>query len=196
MSRSLGGKAAIAGIGQTEFSKASGRSELQLACESVKAALDDAGLAPRVQAWRAELAYFQGRYAEATALVERLAPALERAGDLRYAAFALRVRIAILLARGDYAAVDALAGRAVALARASGDAYVEVQVHNVLGAVHFDRATSKLREPHARAQHHAANESLHCRRPLPAPEGHRTRCCARWATGGVHRALGGPRAGR
>ena len=30
---SLGGKAAIAGIGQTEFSKESGRSELQLACE-------------------------------------------------------------------------------------------------------------------------------------------------------------------
>src|SRR4029077_5542968 len=44
---SLGGKAAIAGIGQTEFSKESGRSELQLACEAIKAALDDAGLAPR-----------------------------------------------------------------------------------------------------------------------------------------------------
>ncbi|MBK5289225.1 MAG: lipid-transfer protein, partial [Acidimicrobiia bacterium] len=39
-------RAAIAGIGQTEFSKESGRTELQLACESVKAALDDAGLAP------------------------------------------------------------------------------------------------------------------------------------------------------
>jgi acetyl-CoA acetyltransferase len=46
MSRSLGGKAAIVGFGQTEFSKYSGRSELQLACEAVKAALDDAGLAP------------------------------------------------------------------------------------------------------------------------------------------------------
>jgi acetyl-CoA acetyltransferase len=45
-SRSLGGKAAIAGIGQTEFSKDSGRSELRLACEAVKAALDDAGLQP------------------------------------------------------------------------------------------------------------------------------------------------------
>ena len=42
----LGGKAAIAGIGQTEFSKESGRTELQLACEAVKAALDDAGLRP------------------------------------------------------------------------------------------------------------------------------------------------------
>ena len=31
-----------AGIGQTEFSKESGRSELQLACEAIKAALDDA----------------------------------------------------------------------------------------------------------------------------------------------------------
>src|SRR5690606_28874527 len=35
-----------AGIGQTEFSKNSGRSELQLACEAIKLALDDAGLAP------------------------------------------------------------------------------------------------------------------------------------------------------
>jgi acetyl-CoA acetyltransferase len=40
------GKAAIVGIGQTEFSKNSGRSELQLAAEAVKAALDDAGLSP------------------------------------------------------------------------------------------------------------------------------------------------------
>ena len=37
---------AIAGIGQTEFSKESGRSELQLACEAVAAAIGDAGLAP------------------------------------------------------------------------------------------------------------------------------------------------------
>ena len=47
MTRSLGDRAAIAGIGQTEFSKESGRTELQLACEAVQAALDDAGLAPR-----------------------------------------------------------------------------------------------------------------------------------------------------
>ncbi len=39
-------EAAIVGIGQTEFSKNSGRSELQLACEAVRAALDDAGLSP------------------------------------------------------------------------------------------------------------------------------------------------------
>jgi acetyl-CoA acetyltransferase len=37
---------AIAGIGQTEFSKDSGRSELQLAVEAVHAAVLDAGLAP------------------------------------------------------------------------------------------------------------------------------------------------------
>ena len=36
----------IVGIGQTEFSKNSGRSELQLACEAIRAALDDCGLAP------------------------------------------------------------------------------------------------------------------------------------------------------
>jgi acetyl-CoA acetyltransferase len=38
--------AVIVGIGQTEFSKQSGRSELQLACEAIRAALDDAGLSP------------------------------------------------------------------------------------------------------------------------------------------------------
>ena len=46
MSGALANRAAIAGIGQTEFSKDSGRTELQLACEAVKAALDDAGLTP------------------------------------------------------------------------------------------------------------------------------------------------------
>jgi len=43
----LAGRAAIAGIGQTEFSKRSGRSELQLAAECTLAALRDAGLGPR-----------------------------------------------------------------------------------------------------------------------------------------------------
>ncbi len=40
----LSRKAAIVGIGATEFSKDSGRTEMQLAVEAVKAALDDAGL--------------------------------------------------------------------------------------------------------------------------------------------------------
>ena len=42
----IGDRAAIAGIGQTEFSKDSGRSELRLALEAISAALDDAGLRP------------------------------------------------------------------------------------------------------------------------------------------------------
>ena len=42
---SLSGRAAIAGIGATEFSKDSGRSELQLSSEATLAALADAGLA-------------------------------------------------------------------------------------------------------------------------------------------------------
>ncbi|MEU6717552.1 lipid-transfer protein [Nonomuraea sp. NPDC046802] len=42
----LSGRTAIAGIGATEFSKESGRSELRLAAEAVLAALDDAGLSP------------------------------------------------------------------------------------------------------------------------------------------------------
>lgn len=44
MSNGLAGKAAIAGIGATEFSKNSGRSELRLAVEAITAALEDAGI--------------------------------------------------------------------------------------------------------------------------------------------------------
>jgi len=43
---SFAGEVAICGIGATEFSKKSGRSELRLAVEAVKAAIDDAGIAP------------------------------------------------------------------------------------------------------------------------------------------------------
>ena len=44
MGNDVGGAAAIIGIGQTEFSKAAGRSETQLASEAILAALADAGL--------------------------------------------------------------------------------------------------------------------------------------------------------
>ena len=44
---SYAGKAAIVGIGATEFSKDSGRSELQLALEACVAACEDAGVDPR-----------------------------------------------------------------------------------------------------------------------------------------------------
>ena len=43
----LSRKAAIVGIGATDFSKNSGRSELRLAAEAVLDALDDAGLDTR-----------------------------------------------------------------------------------------------------------------------------------------------------
>ena len=43
---SFAGRVAVAGIGATEFSKASGRSELRLAVEAVDAALADAGIEP------------------------------------------------------------------------------------------------------------------------------------------------------
>ncbi len=46
MSPPFSGTAAIAGIGATEFSKESGRSELQLSAEATLAALADAGLTP------------------------------------------------------------------------------------------------------------------------------------------------------
>jgi acetyl-CoA acetyltransferase len=42
----IAGAAAVVGIGATEFSKNSGRTELRLAVEAVRAALTDAGLAP------------------------------------------------------------------------------------------------------------------------------------------------------
>ena len=42
----LSNRTAIAGIGATEFSKDSGRSEMQLAVEAIHSALGDAGLAP------------------------------------------------------------------------------------------------------------------------------------------------------
>lgn len=42
----LGGRAAVVGIGATAFTKDSGRSELALAAEAVRAALADAGLGP------------------------------------------------------------------------------------------------------------------------------------------------------
>jgi len=45
-SHRFAGATAIAGIGATEFSKASGRSELRLAVEAVAGALADAGIAP------------------------------------------------------------------------------------------------------------------------------------------------------
>jgi acetyl-CoA acetyltransferase len=44
--RTLKNQAAVVGIGQTEFSKDSGRSELRLASEAVRAAISEAGLEP------------------------------------------------------------------------------------------------------------------------------------------------------
>jgi AraC-like DNA-binding protein/tetratricopeptide (TPR) repeat protein len=109
------------------------------------------GLTLRVETWRAELAYFQGRYSLATEIVGRLLKPLEQRNDWTYAAFALRIRIAIHLARAEYDSIARLADRAIRAAEASGDDYVMVQILNVLGAFHFDRATSKLPEPHARS---------------------------------------------
>lgn len=44
--QALRGVAAITGIGSTEFSRRAGRTELQLACEAIAAAITDAGLEP------------------------------------------------------------------------------------------------------------------------------------------------------
>ncbi len=124
--------------------------ELDAAGHSASSPRMDGSLALRVETWRAELAYFQGRYSAATEIIDRVLEALEHRGDWAYAAFALRIRIAIFLARADYERIAAQADRAVEDAEKSGDDYVMVQVLNILGAFHFDCATSKLPEPHAR----------------------------------------------
>src|SRR5664279_2310010 len=114
--------------------------ELEAAAQAAALARDKAAALLRVDVWRAELAYFQGRYSDANATVARVLPQLETRRELAYAAFAMRIRIATLLARTDYDSIAALAGHAISLAEASGDDYVLVQVLNVLGAVAFDRA--------------------------------------------------------
>jgi AraC-like DNA-binding protein/tetratricopeptide (TPR) repeat protein len=124
---------------------------LDVAAIAAAAAAADPRLVLRVKAWRAELAYFQGRYSAAKTLVDEVLDRLEAVGDWAYAAFAMRIRIAILLARADYEGIAHESARALRDARASGDDYAHVQVLNILGAAHFDCATSKLAEPHARA---------------------------------------------
>lgn len=125
--------------------------ELDAARNAATTAPADAGLVLRVDTWRAELAYFQGRYSAASEIIDRVIEPLERLGDHAQVAFALRVRIAVQLARGDYGSIDDTARAALEAAKAGADDYVLVQVLNILGAVAFDRATSKLAQPHARA---------------------------------------------
>ena len=125
--------------------------ELEAADRATALLSPQSGTPLRVATWRAELAYFQGRYSDANAIIDPLLSRLEQRGDWAYVAFAMRIRIAILLARADYDDAVALADRAIAVAERSGDDYVIVQILNVLGAVHFDRATAKLEQPHARA---------------------------------------------
>lgn len=123
-------------------------------------------LTARIDAWSAELACFQGRYSDASNTIDRAAEAFAAAGDLAYLAFALRIRMAIHLARADYEAIDRMAADAVAVARRSCDAYALVQMLNLLGAACFDRATSKLAVPHARA--HLASLEPHETAPIEA----------------------------
>jgi acetyl-CoA acetyltransferase len=46
MARSLKDKACIVGVGHTEYSRDSGRSEMSLACEAIRRAMNDAGMRP------------------------------------------------------------------------------------------------------------------------------------------------------
>jgi AraC-like DNA-binding protein len=130
---------------------ADARRELDAAADAAATLGAAQGLALRVETWKAELAYFEGRYSAANEAIDHLVDRLEAGGDPGYAAFALRIRMAILLARTDYEGVAAIADRSLRLAAASRDNYVMVQVLNILGAVCFDRATSKLQGAHVRA---------------------------------------------
>ena len=47
MAETLKDKACIVGIGEREYSKNSGRSEMRLALEVITAACDDAGISPK-----------------------------------------------------------------------------------------------------------------------------------------------------
>lgn len=133
--------------------------DLDAAADVARSLQGSGWLVLRVEVWRAELAYFQGRYSDANGIIDRVLPELERSGDLPYAALALRVCIAVLLARADYDGIVAIAERALAVARSSGDDYALVQMLNVLGATYFDRATSKLGQPHARSHLTSFNPS-------------------------------------
>ena len=46
MRNELRGRTAIVGVGETDYSRASGRTELMLSLQAIQAALDDAGLKP------------------------------------------------------------------------------------------------------------------------------------------------------
>ena len=46
MTNELRGRAAVVGVGETDYSRNSGRSELMLSLQAIQAALDDAGLKP------------------------------------------------------------------------------------------------------------------------------------------------------
>src|SRR5438270_5563217 len=78
-------------------------------------------LALHVDVWRAELAYFQGHYSSARRIVDRVLGLLAETNDQKYTAFALRIRIALLLARGDYDGIAATADAALKAAHASCD---------------------------------------------------------------------------
>lgn len=58
MSTALRNRVAIAGVGETDYSRESGRSEMMLALQAIRAALDDAGIAPAevdgLMTWRVD----------------------------------------------------------------------------------------------------------------------------------------------
>jgi hypothetical protein len=55
--------------------------ELDAADRATSSAASPAGLTLRVETWRAELAYFQGRYSDADDIVARLVAPLEQLRD-------------------------------------------------------------------------------------------------------------------
>ncbi|GAB2810032.1 lipid-transfer protein [Actinocorallia aurea] len=126
--RTLSGKAAIAGIGSTEFSKESGRSELQLASEAVLAAIRDAGLTP---------ADVDGLVTFSADVNTEIAVARETGiGELR---FFSRVEY------GGGAACGTVAHAAMAVATGQADAVVCYRAFNERSGHRFGQATNSTR---------------------------------------------------
>lgn len=125
---SLRDRAAIAGIGQTDFSRDSGRPESVLALQAVLAALDDAGLTPRdVDGF---VRYSYDSTTEALLTTTLGVPRLGFYGEIGY---------------GGYASAATVAHAAAAIAAGMATAVVCYRALNERSGVRFGRAERHLR---------------------------------------------------
>lgn len=125
---SLRDKAAIVGIGQTDFSRDSGRAETVLAVQAIQAALSDAGLSPRDVDGLVRYSYDSTSEA---ALVNALGiPRISYYGEIGY---------------GGYASAATVAHAASAIASGMANTVVCYRALNERSGVRFGRAERHLR---------------------------------------------------